>query len=71
MKNNYIIVGTMLPCNRLADTIDVDMPSCITCSSCGNELSKTLSEMKIRQVPPRLYRQAEYDVCIYEIKTKF
>ena len=36
-------MGTMLPCNRLADTFDVDMPSCITCSSCGNELSKTLS----------------------------
>ena len=45
-KNNYIIMGTMLPCNRLADTFDVDMPSCIICSSCGNELSKTLSEMK-------------------------
>ena len=70
MKNNYVIMGTMLPCNRLADTFDVDVPSCIACSSCGNELSKTLSE-KIRQVPPRLYRQEEYDVCIYEIKTKF
>ena len=39
-------MGTMLPCNRLADTFDVDMPSCIICSSCGNELSKTLFEMK-------------------------
>ena len=46
MKNNYVIMGTMLPCNRLADTFDVDMPSCIICSSCGNELSKTLSEMR-------------------------
>ena len=45
-KNNYIIMGTMLPCNRLADTFDVDMPSCIICSSCGHELSKILSEMK-------------------------
>ena len=46
MKNNDIIMGTVLPCNRLADTFDVDMPSCIICSSCGNELSKTLSEMR-------------------------
>ena len=36
-------MGTVLPCNRLADTFDVDMPSRITCSSCGNELSKMLS----------------------------
>ena len=43
MKNNYVIMGTMLPCNRLADTFDVDMPSCITCSSYGNEFSKILS----------------------------
>ena len=43
MKNNYIIMGTMLPCNRLADTFDVDMPSCIICSSCGVEFSKELS----------------------------
>ena len=46
MKNNYVIMGAMLPCNRLADTFDVDMPSRITCSSCGNELSKILSEIR-------------------------
>ena len=46
MKNNYVIMGTMLPCNRLADTFDVDMLSCITCSSCDNELSKMLSEIR-------------------------
>ena len=46
IQNNYIIMGTMLPCNRLADTFDVDMPSCLICSSCGNEPSKTLSKMK-------------------------
>ena len=37
-KNNDLIMGTVLPCNRLADTFDVDMPSCImaaTCSSFG------------------------------------
>ena len=36
-------MGTILPCNTLADTFDVDMPLCITCSSCGNDLSKILS----------------------------
>ena len=35
----------------------------------GDELSKALSAIKNLQVPPRLYRQAEYDVCIHEIKT--
>ena len=46
LRNNYIIMGTMLPCNRLSDTFDVDMTLCIICSSCGNELSKVLSAMK-------------------------
>ena len=46
MKNNDLIVGTMLPCNRLADTFGVDMPSCIICSSCGDELSKALSAIR-------------------------
>ena len=46
VKNNYIIMGTMLPCNRLADTFDVDMPSCIICSSCGDEFSKALSAIR-------------------------
>ena len=35
----------------------------------GDELSKVLSAIKNLKVPPRLYRQAEYDVCIHEIKT--
>ena len=43
-------MGTMLPCNRLADTFDVDMPSCILYSPCGNELSKTLSAIIEREV---------------------
>ena len=45
-KTITLFMGTMLPCNRVADTFDVDMPSCIICSSCGNELSKTLSEIR-------------------------
>ena len=35
----------------------------------GDELAKALSAIKNLQVPPRLYRQAEYDDCIHEIKT--
>ena len=35
----------------------------------GDEFSKVLSAIKNLKVPPRLYRQAEYDVCIHEIKT--
>ena len=50
MKNNYVTMGTMLPCNRLADTFDVDMPSCIIRSSCGDELSKALSAIVEREV---------------------
>ena len=40
-------MGTVLPCNRLADTFDVDMPSCIICSSYGDEFSKVLSAIRI------------------------
>ena len=62
-------MGTMLPCNRLADTFDVDMPSCIICSSCGNVLSKILSEMKNSSSATAVVPQVEYNVCIYEVKT--